>query len=180
MPGKQGYKNVNHVPRRRFPASGTSGIEGRLKAAGFDVIQSAGLVRLFNELFDQQAKNTQLILDTVEERMNSEVLPFSTTGVGLPLTVSKKWPVRFGGKVREVRIELDNAGSTSTVFAVRLNGVAIQGSPFTIPSSTTSKSFVIDAPKATRARLGDRAEVQVTTAGTGASGLHIGVWVFGK
>lgn len=178
MPSRAGYRNVNRIPRKRYPANGVAGLSGELRRMGFEQGQADGLARLLTRLLERQADDETFNYSVIEERMNSEILPFSTTGSTLPTTVSKPWPVRFGGRIRKIVAALTTAGSTDTIVDVFINGVYLTS--ITIPSGSTTAE--LDIPERTTldnlTEPGDIATVQVDTAGTGAAGLTVQVWVF--
>lgn len=178
MPGRSGYRSLNHIPRKRYPANGIAGLASEFRQAGFDQPQAQGLARILTRLLERQTDDETFNYTVIEERMNSEILPFSTTGTGLPTTLSKPWIVRFGGKIREIRAALDTAGSTDTVVSIKINGVEITTITITAGNTTATKLIPKRTTIDNTVVKGDIATVQVTSAGTGASGLSVQEWVY--
>ncbi len=100
---------------------------------------------------------------TVEER------PVFSYAGAVAAAISGEYVARTGGPIVLVEARLATAGSTATTFKVLRNGVQV-GSDITLAASATAVKAYLGA---TVMNPGDRLQVQVTAAGTGAQKLTV-------
>lgn len=93
----------------------------------------------------------------------------------LVVGISPKYPVRRGGQLVQVSVDLVTAGSTSTTLKVYRNGAQI-GSTITVLAGVTELSPYLGE---LRIAANDRLQTEVVTAGTGAADLTLSLTMKG-
>ena len=97
------------------------------------------------------------------------VMPINARQATLAVAVAGGGIVTERGILRNLRGQLTTAGSSSTTARVLLNGTALTGT-LTLAASATGAIFgYTNQP----VEAGDRIEIDVTAAGTGAAGLTL-------
>jgi len=155
------------VPRASYPMMTTAQLESLCRDSNVPDDLVTPLTNVLRKILNQQ---------TVDERLNyrfiaNQRIPDFYQDGALTVSSSGVWSPRFPLEMVGVQLDLDVAGSTSTVVEVQKNG-SLYESAITIPASTTMLDYFFNNPFTFNGRT-DRMKYAVTTAGTGATSLTL-------